>query len=261
MTILDKIIIHKKIEVEKSKTAIPIYKLEQADYFKRTCISLSNSLISGHKNGIIAEFKKQSPSKGVINANAIASEIVAGYEHAGVAAASILTDHQFFGGKLEDLYNTRSKVNIPLLRKDFIIDEYQILEAKANGADIILLIAACLEPKITKKLAYTARQLGLDVLLEMHEEIELDHLNEYITLAGINNRNLKTFVVDVENSLRMSDKIGHDFPKVAESGIANIEQYNLFRSAGFSGFLMGEYFMKHENPIEVCKNFINSLYP
>lgn len=260
MTILDTIIAQKKIEVERAKKIKPIYTLENAVYFNRNCNSLSLELIQGHANGIIAEFKRKSPSKGIINGDVLPVEVVQGYAEAGVAAASILTDKDFFGGSLDDLIAVRNALlELPLLRKEFIVDEYQVIEAKASGADLILLIASCLNKNQVKNLASVARNLDLEVLLELHDESELDHVVDDINLVGINNRNLKTFAVDIDNALRMIEKLGDTYPCIAESGISTPEDILIFRNHGYKGYLIGENFMKHKNPSLACSQFIQEL--
>lgn len=260
MTILDTIIAHKKKEVADAKSYVSIGELEKSPFYHRECISLRNSLNIGHSNGIIAEFKRKSPSKGIINNTVNPVEVVSGYASAGVAASSILTDEFFFGGRKEDLLAVRnSDISIPLLRKEFIIDEYQLVEAKAIGADIILLIASCLTKYEVKKLASVAKNLGIEVLLELHEESEIEHINNNVDLVGINNRNLKTFEVNIENSIRMVEKIGNNHLFVAESGISTPEDVKLFKKNGFHGFLIGENFMKTTSPQLACKNFIENL--
>jgi len=259
MDILDTIIEYKKSTLPLRKGLIPPIVLEKFPYFNRTCISLTDRLKAGDTTGIIAEFKRQSPSKGIINATAVVEEVTGDYAQYGAAAISVLTDDHFFGGSSEDLMAARDSVNIPILRKDFIIDEYQILEAKAIGADIILLIAACLTPPEVKMLTASAKSLGLEVLLELHDEEELDHICDDTMLIGINNRSLKTFEVNLDRSLQMAAKIPSDKFKIAESGISNVEQINLFKQHGYSGFLMGENFMKEKNPGEAFRKFALTL--
>ena len=173
----------------------------------------------------------------------------------------MLTDEEYFGGNNEDLTLTRNAINIPLLRKDFIIDECQVVETKSIGADVILLIAACLTPKDVKMLARMAKNIGLEVLLELHDEREIDHICDETKLIGINNRNLKTFEVDIERSLRMAEMIPGDKIKVAESGISSIENIRLFRKNGFKGFLIGEHFMKEPDPGKAFQEFVLRLSP
>ena len=211
------------------------------------------------KTGIIAEFKRRSPSKGVINDKAAIEKVVKAYEVNGAAGISVLTDQEFFGGSDEDFLKAKETVGIPLLRKDFIIDEYQLVESKSIGADVILLIAACLTPAETRKLARAAKNLGMEILLELHDEKELDHISDAVTLIGINNRNLKNFGVDTELSIRLAEKIPSDFIKIAESGIDSIEMIQQFRKKGFQGFLIGEFFMKEADPGEAFKTLQTSL--
>src|SRR4029079_10961763 len=233
MNILDKIIDYKRTEVADRKQLISESLLKENDLFKRPVLSLKEFLLDEGKTGIIAEFKRKSPSKGIINDRADVIEITSGYTKFGASGLSVLTDEAFFGGSKEDLIKARENL-IPILRKDFIIDEYQIVEARAMGADVILLIAACLTPEEVKYLASFARKLDLEVLLELHAEEELKHICDETELIGINNRNLKTFAVDIERSLAMAKKIPAGKVKIAESGISSIENIRLFRQHGFS---------------------------
>jgi len=259
MNILDKIVLQKKIEVENSKQLFSVQDLERSEFFGRDTFSLTNNLLKENSSGIIAEFKRKSPSKGIINDRFSSLEIVKQYENAGVSASSVLTDEEFFGGKNQDLISVRNEVAIPLFRKDFMIDEYQFIEAKSIGADVVLLIAAILTPKQVKHFTALAKSLQLEVLLELHDESELDHVYHLVDMVGINNRNLKNFEVDVEQSIRMSEKVGNDFVKVAESGISNIDMLKHFKNNGFQGFLIGENFMRTEDPGLACKQFIETL--
>lgn len=259
MTILDTIIATKKLEVARRKEAVPLETLQQSPLYNRSPLSLAMSLQTGRSTGIIAEFKRRSPSKGLINGTATVANVVTAYEKYGAAAVSVLTDGEFFGGQSADLIEARSCVNIPLLRKDFIIDPYQIHEAKSIGADVILLIAACLQPEDVYMLAQEADDLGLSILLELHEESELDHICSYTNIIGINNRNLKTFEVDIEQSLRMASQLPTDTLKVAESGIDKIDMIQLFKQAGFDGFLIGEQFMKAPDPAKAFSEFTDAL--
>jgi len=256
-TILDRIIENKRLEVEANKAIIGLNRLKQSPLFKRTCHNFGSFILN--KSGVIAEFKRKSPSKGIINSDALVANVVKGYENAGVSAISVLTDTTFFGGTNNDLLISRELVNIPILRKDFIIDTFQIMEAKALGADVILLIAACLSVKECNNLAAFAKDLGLNVFLELHTEAELDHINKDVDVVGINNRNLKTFEVDIQNSLRLSSLLPADMVKVAESGINNPEIIKTFKDGGFRGFLIGESFMKTDNPELACSNFIKTI--
>lgn len=258
MNILDKIIAHKREEVEIRRMMVTDEELKQSIFFKRQCLSLKQNLLNGISTGIIAEFKRKSPSKGYINKDADVEEITGAYTKFGASGLSVLTDYEFFGGSTEDLVQAR-KNNIPILRKDFMIDPYQILAAKAMGADVILLIAACLSPAEVKTLAEFAKKTGLEVLLELHDEEELGHICDAVDLVGVNNRNLKTFKVDIQQSLRLGDRIPPGKVKIAESGIDSVETINLFKNAGFKGFLIGENFMKMPDPGIAFKEFAKKL--
>ncbi|MBN8668064.1 MAG: indole-3-glycerol phosphate synthase TrpC [Chitinophagales bacterium] len=254
MTILDTIIARKKEEVAQRKTAISIQELERSPLFNRERISLYDSLMKKSSSGIIAEFKRKSPSKGIINGEADVVEVTKGYTRHGAACLSVLTDTEFFGGSYDDLIQARINP-IPILRKDFIVDEYQLIEARSLGADVILLIAACLSPQEVKQLAQQARQLELEVLLELHDEEELGHAGDATRIIGINNRDLKTFSVDLDRSLRMAEQLPNDAVKVAESGISQVDTLKLFYKHGFRGFLIGENFMKEHDPVEAFARF------
>lgn len=258
MNILEAIIERKKVEVEERKAATPVEVLRLSELYARPVLSLKQFLLDESKTGIIAEFKRRSPSKGSINERADVVEVTTAYTTNGAAALSVLTDEYFFGGTTADLLKARVN-EIPILRKDFIIDEYQIEEAKAMGADVILLIAACLTPTEVQRLAASAKQLGLEVLLELHAEEELEHICAETEIVGINNRDLKTFKVDIERSLRMAQQIPDDKIKVAESGISSIENILLFKEHGFKGFLIGENFMKEPNPSIAFAAFVQQL--
>lgn len=258
MNILDRIIEYKKGEVSRKKDMVSIADLKRSHFFSRTAFSLKEFLLDETKTGIIAEFKRRSPSKGMINEHADVVEITRAFANNGASCLSVLTDEFFFGGSDQDL--VKARVNeIPILRKDFIVDEYQIVEAKSIGADVILLIAACLSPVEVKRLASFAGNNGLEVLLELHDESELGHICEETSIIGINNRNLKTFEVDIDRSLRMAEKIPAAKLKVAESGISSIENIFLFRQHGFKGFLIGENFMKTADPTIAFADFVKQL--
>jgi indole-3-glycerol phosphate synthase len=258
MNILEKIIGHKKTEVAEAKAAVPVAELEKRAFFTREVFSLKASLGDPRKTGIIAEFKRRSPSKGVINDKVSVVEVTKGYTEAGAACLSVLTDRNFFGGSPADLEAARVNA-IPILRKDFIIDEYQIVEARAMGADVILLIAACLKPLEVRRLARVADSLGLEVLLEIHSEEELDHICEETRIVGVNNRDLKTFTVDIERSIRLSQQMPVDKLLIAESGINRVETIWHMRDSGFHGFLVGEHFMKDQNPAIAFASFVQQL--
>lgn len=259
MTILDKIIHDKKREVELKKKLIPTSQLENSVLFGTRTYSLSKNLRNSI-TGIIAEHKRRSPSKSVINNSFSVEEVVLGYQNSGVAGISVLTDGKYFGGSLDDLLMAKATVNIPLLRKEFIIDEYQILEAKAHGADVILLIAAVLTREEIKQLSEFAHSLGLEVLLEVHNREELEKaIMPSLDLIGVNNRNLKTFEVSLDLSKELAQYIPDEFVKVTESGISSVEAIKELQPFGYQGFLIGESFMKTENPGKAAKEFINTL--
>jgi indole-3-glycerol phosphate synthase len=259
MNILDKIVADKRVEVDFRKSLIPIKQLEQSVLFARETISLANKLRLS-QSGIIAEHKRRSPSKSVINQNLNVFDVAKGYEDAGVCGMSVLTDGKYFGGSLDDLLTARASCNLPLLRKEFIIDEYQLLEAKAYGADVILLIAAILSREEIKQFSEFAKSFNLDVLLELHNEEELHKsIMPSLDMLGVNNRNLKTFDVSLETSKTLSKLIPNDFVKVSESGISNVASIKDLQDYGFQGFLIGENFMKTDDAGESAKQFIKEL--
>ena len=258
MNILDKIIEFKKTEVARNKQLVSLEQLQQQEYFHRQTFSLKQFLSDETKTGIIAEFKRRSPSKGIINSSADVLEVTAAYTNYGATGLSILTDTEFFGGSAADLRKARLN-SIPILRKDFIIDKYQLAEARAMGADVILLIAACLTPQNVQELAFFAKSIGLEVLLEIHAEAELQHICDEVDLVGVNNRDLKTFAVDINRSVELGKQIPADKIKIAESGIDSIETIGILKNAGFKGFLMGEYFMKQPNPTIAFAHFVKQF--
>ena len=260
MTILDKIIERKKIEVEKAKASVPFEELLNYPYFSVACLSLRESILDPEKTGIIAEYKRASPSKGEINSTSTEEDVVKAYEEAGASAVSVLTDGEFFKGNLADLSKAREAISIPILRKEFIVDKYQITEAKAYGADVILLIAACLKKEEVQEFAAYAKQIGLNVLLEVHNEQELlDNLFDDIDAIGVNNRNLKDFTVDLQHSYDLLDKIPSEYIKVSESGISDPKTIKALKKAGFQSFLIGENFMKTTDPGKAIKDFIKEI--
>lgn len=260
MNILEQIVAQKRLEVERKKSAVGIRALEQNNFFSRPTVSLRGALMEAGSKGIIAEFKRRSPSKGVINANASLEETTQGYVQAGASALSVLTDSEFFGGSNEDLSAARSVNACPILRKDFTIGEYQITEAKSIGADAILLIAAVLDPTTSKRLAAFAHSLGLEVLLEVHNESELlASLECGADLVGVNNRDLKTFQVSTEVSKKLAPLIPDDVVKVSESGISNPETIRDLSTYGYRGFLIGENFMKTPSPQMAAAEFIRRI--
>jgi indole-3-glycerol phosphate synthase len=258
MNILETIIEHKIEEVASDRKRKQESDLRKSELFKREVFSLKEFLMAKDRNGIIAEFKRKSPSKGIINDQADVKKITSAYAANGASALSVLTDSHFFGGSSRDLESARDQC-IPILRKDFIIDEYQVTEAKAIGADAILLIAACLIPAQVITLARFARQLHLEVLLEIHSEAELEHICPETEIVGINNRDLKTFTVDLDRSARLAGMIPPGKIIVAESGINNIETIRYLKTVGFNGFLIGEHFMKEADPAIAFASFVNRL--
>ncbi|MCJ7935454.1 MAG: indole-3-glycerol phosphate synthase TrpC [Chryseobacterium sp.] len=253
MTILDTIIERKKEEIAAAKSNISVSRLKDTDFFKRKTYSLKESV--KNKSGIIAEFKRQSPSKGMINSSVSPLEVVCSYEKFGASGVSILTDKDFFGGDLSDILNVRNHISIPILRKDFMIDEYQFYEAKSIGADVVLLIASCLSAGQVQEFTELAHTLHLEVLLEIHTEEELKHFNPDIDLVGINNRNLKDFKVDLQHSVQLKNLLPKEVLSVAESGIYTLEDFKYVKEKGFDAFLMGEYFMKNTDPSKAFEEF------
>ncbi len=257
MNILDTIIERKKQEILESKSKISVQQLKDSEFFDRKNYSLKETLKT--KSGIIAEFKRRSPSKGIINDYFSPLEVVSQYEKYGASAVSILTDSNFFGGNFQDIISVRNKIKIPILRKDFMVDEYQFYEAKSIGADVILLIAACLTPAQVQEFTDLAHHLNLEVLLEIHSEEELVQINKNIDFVGINNRNLKDFKVDLQHSVNLKNQLPENLFCIAESGIYNEEDFKFLKEKGFDGFLMGEYFMKSENPGNKFQEFISNV--
>lgn len=259
MHILDKIIAHKKKEVAERKKLFPTDLLETSIFFKTECVSLVKYLKDKNKSGVIAEFKRRSPSKGDINKYASVEQVTIGYMQAGASALSVLTDTEFFGGKSADLSEARKYNYCPILRKDFIVDEYQIVEAKSIGADAILLIAACLTPDEVRKLSSTAHSLGLQVLMEIHDESELNHFCKNIDVIGVNNRDLKTFKTSVEHSHKLLPLLPNGVAKISESGISDPKDAAGLLLAGYDGLLIGENFMKNSQPELACLEFIEAV--
>lgn len=260
MNILDKIVEYKRKEVEERRSLYPTKLLEQSIYFSTQPVSLKKYVQRPDLTGIIAEFKRMSPSKGVINKHAQVERTTIGYMQAGASALSVLTDKPSFGGANEDLTIARKYNYCPILRKDFTINEYQIIEAKSIGADAILLIAAVMDGKQSKTLVDFAHSLGLEVLLEVHDEDELQqHIESNADLIGVNNRNLKNFEVSIEISKRLAPLIPASMVKVSESGITSPNTIIELKKFGYEGFLMGENFMKHSRPEKAALEFISEL--
>ena len=260
MNILDKIVLNKRKEVARAKLATTYTGLEESDFFHRECYSLKDFLLDPQKTGIIAEFKRKSPSKGIINDKVKPEVVTKGYAAAGASAISVLTDRNFFMGRKLDLVKVRQANTIPVLRKDFMIDEYQIIEAKSLGADIILLIAAILTAEKINNMAALAKSLGLSVLLEVHNLAELQKsINPNLDAIGVNNRNLADFTVSVDTSFELVKHIPDEFLKVSESAISNPEIIKELKKAGFNGFLIGENFMKQSDPGAAMMEFVGHL--
>ncbi|MFA5849583.1 MAG: indole-3-glycerol phosphate synthase TrpC [Bacteroidales bacterium] len=255
MNILDKILKNKREEVAR---LVRQNDCSLGPYTERGVISFKNAL-QNSSTGIIAEFKRKSPSKGWISPYADCQAIIGSYEKSGATALSVLTDSLFFGGDCQDLISVRPLVNLPLLRKDFLIDPIQVYQSKAIGADVILLIAAALSKEQVRSMAGLAHQLGLEVLLEIHSNDELDHLCTEIDVVGVNNRNLITFDTSVDISFELAEKISENFLKISESGLSEPKIVKSLRKAGFQGFLMGEHFMKEESPGEALNQFIMDM--
>ncbi len=259
MHILDKIVAHKRIEIERSKELFPKALLEQSLFYTSTPVSLSEYITRKDKSGIIAEFKRRSPSKPEINLYADVEAVTLGYMQAGASALSVLTDEHFFGGSQEDLKTARKFNFCPILRKDFIIDSYQIDEARSIGADAILLIAEILTKEEVRTLAGYAHELNLEVLMELHSESQLEKICDDIDLIGVNNRDLTTFTTDIAFSVNLYNQLPADKVKISESGIKNLEDILMLKSVGYDGFLIGEQFMLHADPGKACKSLIDLL--
>ncbi|MBB5437301.1 indole-3-glycerol phosphate synthase [Pedobacter sp. AK017] len=260
MTILDKIVIRKKEEVAQAKQVVSVKQLESGLHFNRDPYVFKDFLLAPDRTGIVAEFKRRSPSKGIINDRVTVEEVTQAYAAAGASALSVLTDVDFFGGHADDLLAARAANRIPVLRKDFMIDEYQVLEAKALGADIILLIAAILTPAEIRNLSALAKNLGLNVLLEVHNQEELQRsICKDLDAIGVNNRNLADFTVNIQTSFELVEQIPDEFMKISESAISAVETIKDLKNAGFNGFLIGENFMKTTNPGQAMRDFATQL--
>ena len=259
MKILDKIVEDKKIEINKLLSNSSISKLENSHLFSRKCISLKES-IKNNNSGIICEFKRRSPSNQNINYISSLSDVVSGYEEAGAAGLSILTNKKYFDGDTQDIIDIRDISNLPILRKEFIISEYQVIEAKSIGSDAILLIASILSKEEILSYSSLAKSIGLEVLLEIHSEDELYKISgDDIDIVGVNNRNLDTLEIDLNNSIELYGKIPSKFVKISESGISKVESILKLKELGYNGFLIGEKFMKTNNPMESAYNFIKKI--
>lgn len=259
--VLTEIVEHKRLELEQFKADKPIGVLErEVEPLLSTTLPSMRTALMGSETGIIAEFKRKSPSKGWIKEDGKAEEIPLSYQNHGATAMSILTDSKFFGGCDGFITAARkSGVTAPILYKNFVIDEYQLLQARLCGASAVLLIAACLSKEECNSLLQKAHSLGMEVLLEMHSKEETEYADLFPDICGINNRNLGTFITQVENSFKLAELLPHDSCKVSESGISNPKTVRELRNAGFNGFLIGENFMKTDNPGEALARFINDI--
>lgn len=259
MNILDEIIAHKRAEVQESKELYPVKLLERSPYYQAQPVSLKKYLLREDLSGVIAEFKRKSPSKGIINEFADPATVCLEYMQAGASALSVITNTHYFGGTNKDLTTARRFNYCPILRKEFILDEYQIIEARSIGADAILLIAEVLTAEELRNLSALARELQMEVLFEIHEEESIDKLPPEAQIIGINNRNLKNFNVSIDHSLELLSKLPSHVVKIAESGIDSPETAIRLKESGFNGLLMGERFMRETNPGKACKLFIKGM--
>jgi indole-3-glycerol phosphate synthase len=259
MSILDTIVAYKQKEVKAAKSVISCEQMRRGAYLNLMSTHSFVQAIKASPTGIIAEFKRRSPSKGEIRAMADAAHVVRGYTRAGAACCSILTDTAFFGGSLNDFSIARGETHLPLLRKEFIIDEYQIYQSRLHHADAVLLIAAVLTAAQISNFIRIAHDLNMQTLLELHNEHELDRFDAATDMVGINNRNLHNFVTNIDASCKLIDRLPKDVVKISESGLSEPSQLKELRAAGFDGFLIGERFMKHDDPGDALKQFINAI--
>ena len=257
--ILKEIISHKYKEIKNKKERLPLTRLCQMACATPASGNKMSKQIQKSETGIISEFKRRSPSKGWINRSADPAKIIPGYEAVGATAISVLTDESFFGARENDFQQARSQTRLPILRKEFIIDEYQLFESRLLGADAVLLIAAALDLENCKKLVSRAIDLNLEVLLEIHEEKELDYISPDISMIGINNRNLGSFQTCVDHSFRLGERLPKEAIKISESGISSPQTVYELRRAGFQGFLIGETFMRTEYPEQTLRHFLSEL--
>lgn len=259
MDVLAEIVSNKRLEVEERKSLYPVKLLESSPYYAAKPVSMKTYLEREDQVGIIAEFKRKSPSKGLINEFSKVEPTTIGYMQSGASGLSILTDSKYFGGTSEDLTVARTFNFCPILRKDFIIDEYQIIEAKSIGADLILLIASILSKSQIAKFTTLAQDLGMEVLLEIHNEAELTKSNDNIDILGVNNRNLKTFETSTDTSKDLAKVIPSGVLKISESGLSSAKSIMDLMDHGYNGFLIGESFMHHSNPSRACGDLIREI--
>jgi len=259
MNFLEKIVKAKRTELEVSKSNIPVDSLERSEYFNRETVSLEKALLDSEKHGIIAEFKRQSPSHGVINPSATSGPVCFRYFSSGASAVSVLTNSEFFGGRNEDLVNARQHCQGPILRKEFIIDEYQVIESKSIGADAILLIADILSGNELRNLSQLAYSLKMEVLFEIHDKGGIGKLPRESILIGINSRNLGNFRIDMGILKKTIGKLPKESIKIAESGINSAMSLVDLEKMGFRGFLIGELFMRENDPGDACRKFVDEI--
>jgi indole-3-glycerol phosphate synthase len=259
MNKLQEIVLEKRKQVEEDKLLVPLELLEKSHYFSRKCASLKEYIVRDDKSGIITEIKKKSPALGAINPGINVENLAVAYTLAGASALSVLTDNKFFGGCNADLIAARENTTIPILRKDFVIDDYQIVEAKSIGADVILLIAAILSKEEITQFTELAHKLGMEVILEVHAVLELEKIYDKVDVIGVNNRNLETMQIDIATSKSIAKLIPAGFLKISESGIENPEIVLELKQFGYDGFLIGSYFMKHNDPGKACAEFIQQI--
>ena len=260
MNILEEIVAHKHRETTECRELVPVKKLERSEAFNVPVVSLVSYLKRPDKVGIIAEIKRRSPSEGMLNEYISVEQLSIGYMQAGASALSILTDAKYFGGTNDDLTMARRFNYCPVLRKDFIVDEYQVIEARAIGADAILLIAGVLNEKEIAQMAALASSLGLEVVLEIHHGDELPSSLENIDILGVNNRNLTDFTTDVNRSFEIAEKLPvNGLVRISESGLGDAETILELKKTGFQGFLIGEKFMRNSRPEAVCAALVQKL--
>lgn len=260
MSILEEILAHKSKEVKEQRKKVSESSLAESLFFDRTIVSMKAHLQRHDKVGIISEIKRSSPSEGLINGGIDVKQLSTGYVDAGATGLSVLSDYKYFGGTLEDVITARKHNNCPILRKEFIVDEYQLLEAKSAGADCILLIAAALPEKRCKELADFAKKIGLEILLEVHNKSEIEsHLSDSVDIVGVNNRNLHNFTTSIQNSIDLAEFIPDQFVKISESGITKAEHIVELKKYGFKGFLIGTHFMNHTQPNEACARLVDEV--
>ena len=260
MSILEEIIAYKSLELKKQREFVPIKDLEKSHYFHRKTISMKAALQREDKVGIIAEIKRSSPSQGVINHRVDVEKLTKDYLHSGASALSVLTDYKYFGGTIDDLKIARKNSQSPILRKEFIIDEYQLIQSKSIGADCILLIASAISEKRCKQLARFAKKIGLEIVLEVHSKKEIEsHLSEEVDIVGVNNRNLHNFTTSIQQSIELATYIPDEYVKISESGIRNASSIIELTRHGFEGFLIGTHFMNHAQPELACEALVHEV--